>query len=233
MFGGDLDKAIANLQRSIDRDPTADETYVWLAIAYRKKGNTAAANKALDEALRRNPRSMFALNTKAASRAFAWEASADCGCGDPVIIAAEDSRRMEDEEIPFISGSGEGLMEEGPALHAGARRDEDIALDLMKFVAMTPATAERRRLASASRYGCGGKARRLRCASAGVVREVLERSWRKEVAGSTAQDRSLIQSVTSRSPHGIRGRPGNRGGLAFFHGYHFDGISLIVRRRIR
>jgi hypothetical protein len=44
---------------------------------------------------------------------------------------------MEDEEIPFISGSGEGLMEEGPALHAGARRDEDIALDLMKFVAMT------------------------------------------------------------------------------------------------
>jgi predicted Zn-dependent protease len=66
MFGGDLDKAIANLQRSIGRDPTAAETYVWLAIAYRKKGDMAAANKALDEALRRNPRSMFALNTKAA-----------------------------------------------------------------------------------------------------------------------------------------------------------------------
>ena len=65
MFGGDLDKAIANLQKSIDRDPTADETYVWLAIAYRKKGDTAAANKALDEALRRNPRNVFALNTKA------------------------------------------------------------------------------------------------------------------------------------------------------------------------
>jgi len=28
-------------------------------------------------------------------------------------------------------------MEEGPAMHAGARRNEDIALDLMKFVAMT------------------------------------------------------------------------------------------------
>ena len=28
-------------------------------------------------------------------------------------------------------------MEEGPALHAGARRNEDIALDLMKFIAMT------------------------------------------------------------------------------------------------
>jgi hypothetical protein len=45
---------------------------------------------------------------------------------------------MEDEEeLSYISGSGEGLMEEGPALHASARRDEDIALDLMKFIAMT------------------------------------------------------------------------------------------------
>jgi hypothetical protein len=45
---------------------------------------------------------------------------------------------MEDEEpIPYISGSGEGLMEEGPAGHSAARRNEDIALDLMKFVAMT------------------------------------------------------------------------------------------------
>jgi hypothetical protein len=48
---------------------------------------------------------------------------------------------MEDEEledkIPYISGSGEGLMEEGPTTHTSARRDEDIALDLMKFVAMT------------------------------------------------------------------------------------------------
>ena len=45
---------------------------------------------------------------------------------------------MEDEEqIPYISGSGEGLMDEGPGLNASARRNEDIALDLMKFVAMT------------------------------------------------------------------------------------------------
>jgi hypothetical protein len=43
----------------------------------------------------------------------------------------------DDEEIPYISGSGEGLMEESPAMHASARRDEDIALDLMKFIAMT------------------------------------------------------------------------------------------------
>ena len=45
---------------------------------------------------------------------------------------------LEDDEIPRIyTGTGEGLMEEGPALHAGARRNEDIALDLMKFIAMT------------------------------------------------------------------------------------------------
>src|SRR5258707_2003641 len=43
----------------------------------------------------------------------------------------------DDEQLPYISGSGEGLMEEGPALHASARRNEDIALDMMKFVAMT------------------------------------------------------------------------------------------------
>lgn len=43
----------------------------------------------------------------------------------------------EDEEIPIISGSGEGLMEEASHAHGSARRNEDIALDLMKFVAMT------------------------------------------------------------------------------------------------
>jgi|ERR1700691_2584910 hypothetical protein len=53
--------------------------------------------------------------------------------------AMEDMEDDDDEEeqLPYISGSGEGLMEEGPGLRAGARRDEDIALDLMKFIAMT------------------------------------------------------------------------------------------------
>ena len=46
----------------------------------------------------------------------------------------------EDDEIPVISGRGEGIMEEAPATGSGAsRRNEDIALDLMKFVAMTTA----------------------------------------------------------------------------------------------
>lgn len=45
---------------------------------------------------------------------------------------------LEDEaELSYISGTGEGLMEEGPTGRGSARRDEDIALDLMKFVAMT------------------------------------------------------------------------------------------------
>ena len=65
MFGGDLDKAIVNLQKSTERDPQVDETFVWLAIAERKKGDTDAANKAVDQALRLNPRSVFAQNTKA------------------------------------------------------------------------------------------------------------------------------------------------------------------------
>lgn len=65
MFGGNVEKAIENLQKSTQLDPRADETFVWLARAYREKGDAASANKALDEALRLNPRSVFAQNTKA------------------------------------------------------------------------------------------------------------------------------------------------------------------------
>jgi len=53
-----------------------------------------------------------------------------------VVVSDMEDEDIE-EEIPYISESGEGLMEEGPTLHASARRDEDIALDLMKFIAMT------------------------------------------------------------------------------------------------
>lgn len=42
-----------------------------------------------------------------------------------------------DEGIPNISVPREALMDETPATGSGARRNEDIALDLMKFVAMT------------------------------------------------------------------------------------------------
>jgi tetratricopeptide (TPR) repeat protein len=63
-FGGDVDKAIASFQKSLQHDPTNDETFVWLGLAYRKKGDASAANKALEEALRLNPRSLFAQNAK-------------------------------------------------------------------------------------------------------------------------------------------------------------------------
>jgi len=44
----------------------------------------------------------------------------------------------EEEEIPSITRSPtEAYMEEGPSSSAHSRRNEDIALDLMKFIAMT------------------------------------------------------------------------------------------------
>jgi len=52
-----------------------------------------------------------------------------------------DDEDFEDDEIPILSarGTGEGLMEEGSQTGpvAAGRRNEDIALDLMKFIAMT------------------------------------------------------------------------------------------------
>lgn len=41
------------------------------------------------------------------------------------------------EDIPSIYVPTEELMTEVPGLSVGSRRDEDIALDLMRFVAMT------------------------------------------------------------------------------------------------
>jgi tetratricopeptide (TPR) repeat protein len=60
MFGGDLDKAIESFRKSTQLAPDFDETYVWLAIALRKKGDTRGAEQALGQALKLNPRSVFA-----------------------------------------------------------------------------------------------------------------------------------------------------------------------------
>jgi hypothetical protein len=47
----------------------------------------------------------------------------------------DDEDFEEDAELPYISGSGEGIMDEATHNgHGSARRNEDIALDLMKFV---------------------------------------------------------------------------------------------------
>ncbi|MGA7381701.1 MAG: hypothetical protein WBX03_12705 [Terriglobales bacterium] len=42
-----------------------------------------------------------------------------------------------DDEIPSIRIPTEAFMDETTAVTPGARRNEDIALDLMKFIAMT------------------------------------------------------------------------------------------------
>ena len=55
MFGGDVDKAIASFRKAIELDPKSDEDYVWLAIACRKKSDTACADQAIQDALRLNP----------------------------------------------------------------------------------------------------------------------------------------------------------------------------------
>jgi hypothetical protein len=53
------------------------------------------------------------------------------------IIVLTGSSTLMEEEIPSIRIPTEAYMEEAPASGAAARRNEDIALDLMKFVAMT------------------------------------------------------------------------------------------------
>jgi hypothetical protein len=70
------------------------------------------------------------LEERQAGQIRPWESGPrDFPTAASAIIAAMD------EEIPSIQVSAEGFMEV-PSAAAGARRDEDIALDLMKFVAM-------------------------------------------------------------------------------------------------
>jgi tetratricopeptide (TPR) repeat protein len=60
MFGGDIDKAIDSFRKSTKLDPHYDEAFVWLAIAYGKKGDSSSARASVDEALRLNNRNVIA-----------------------------------------------------------------------------------------------------------------------------------------------------------------------------
>lgn len=60
IFGGDIDRAIDSFRKATEFDPHNDEAYVWLAIAYRKKGDTVRAQSAVREALQLNGQSAFA-----------------------------------------------------------------------------------------------------------------------------------------------------------------------------
>jgi len=88
---------------------------------------------------------------------------ADIAAGALLSSLTEIYRGMEDEdfeddEIPLISGSGEGLMDEVRGTGAGSRRNEDIALDLMKFVAMTTGYGKTASGGGAGFTGGGGAA---------------------------------------------------------------------------
>jgi tetratricopeptide (TPR) repeat protein len=62
MFGGDTPKAIETLEKSAALDPQQDETYVWLAKAYKKHGDKAKAQEAIQRALALNPDSPWIKN---------------------------------------------------------------------------------------------------------------------------------------------------------------------------
>ena len=62
MFGGDVAKAIESLEKSVALDPQRDETYVWLAKAYKKNGDKAKAQVAIQRALTLNPDSPWIKN---------------------------------------------------------------------------------------------------------------------------------------------------------------------------
>jgi Tfp pilus assembly protein PilF len=68
MFGGDIEKAIESFRKATIVDPHCDEGFVWLAIAYSKKGDTSAAKTAVDEALRLNNRNVIASEIRSAMR---------------------------------------------------------------------------------------------------------------------------------------------------------------------
>jgi len=61
-FGGDVSKAIESLEKSVALNSRQDETYVWLARAYKKHGDSAKAQGAMQHALALNPESPWVKN---------------------------------------------------------------------------------------------------------------------------------------------------------------------------
>ncbi len=69
-FGGDINKAIGAFHTSVQLDPNADESWVWLGLALRKKGDAQGADHAISKALTLNPRSVFAQRAKSGNVTF-------------------------------------------------------------------------------------------------------------------------------------------------------------------
>jgi tetratricopeptide (TPR) repeat protein len=59
-FGGDLAKAVESFRKSLALDPAQDETWYWLAKAYERQGDKAAARDALQRSLQLNPENPLA-----------------------------------------------------------------------------------------------------------------------------------------------------------------------------
>src|SRR5215831_5571825 len=68
VFGGDIEKAIESFRKATIVDPHHDESFVWLAIAYEKKGDARSAKVAVEEALRLNSRNVIARELRSTIR---------------------------------------------------------------------------------------------------------------------------------------------------------------------
>jgi len=62
LFGGDVTKAIESLEKSVALDGKQEETFVWLARAYKKHGDKSKAQDAIQHALTLNPDSPWIKN---------------------------------------------------------------------------------------------------------------------------------------------------------------------------
>src|SRR5437660_10650739 len=90
-----------------------------------------------------------------------------------IIFFLPGCRHM-DDEILSIRIPAEAFMDELPTLTAGSRRNEDIALDLMKFIAMTTGYGR----TTSSGVGCrGGAAASQPEESAGHLPELYTKCW--------------------------------------------------------
>jgi tetratricopeptide (TPR) repeat protein len=59
-FGGGVEKAIPDFQKTIEMDPKLAEAHLWLGVALRKANRNAEARKAFEKSLQLNPNRIWA-----------------------------------------------------------------------------------------------------------------------------------------------------------------------------
>jgi Tfp pilus assembly protein PilF len=59
-FGGGVDAALKDIQKSIELDPKSAEAQLWLGIVLRKANRNSDARKALEKAVQLNPGRVWA-----------------------------------------------------------------------------------------------------------------------------------------------------------------------------